>query len=115
MGFSKHEKIENSKKAKREYDYSKLDNKEDVKNLKYIAKYDFLNKQLYGQNGWYNNLKKVNGMIDWDNIEESVIEAFDVVYKDFEKICKKVNDMDDVYISMIKTKAKNSYGYGGSF
>jgi len=116
MGFNKFEKIANSKKAKRLYNYSKLVNKIDIKNLRNIEKYDFLSQQLYGVNGWYNNLKKdKNGMIDWKNIEDTILDGFNIVYKSFEKISQKVSALDDVYISKLKFLAKNDYGYGGSF
>jgi len=116
LEYNKHEKIANSKKAKREYNYSKLSTDKERSDLKKIALYDFLSKQLYGIDGWYNNLEKdVNGIINWDKIESATLDAFDYTYKRFEKVSKIINNFDDSYMSDLKARANNSYGYGGSF
>ena len=91
-------------------------NPKETKDLKNIEKYDDLDRQLNGYNGYYKNLpKKSNGVIDWENLDDDTLDSFDYVYKGFEKVSKIVNNFSDNYIDSLKNKASNNYGYGGSF
>ena len=114
-GFNKFEKIANGTRYQKRYDYAQLNNKEDIKNLKNMEKYEFLDKQLYGINGWYASFKRVNGAVDWASLDDNTLNAFDVTYKAHQKLWEKVSELTEEYMANLRNIARNRWCRGGSF
>lgn len=67
--------------------------KEEIKYIKLTKEQNQMDKEL---NRFYRETKRnENGAIDWINLSEEELDYFDIIYKNNEKLLKKISKLSD--------------------
>lgn len=110
--MNKFDKIQ-QRSLKKAHKY-KLLSEEEKKIANMMEDKDRFNRELYGFNGFYSTFpRNKNGAINWEKIEDSLLDVFDHVRKKHEKLSEKLNQYTQEELSKINEKILG--GYGGSF